>query len=100
MKSLRILPKSLMHRSFRKVAARMLRGLSSGAAVEVNGRPPVARVTESAITLLEPPGSVCVMYAAALEELGEAYANQRPAVSHTLCISRGDGVCEWTLESL
>jgi len=98
--ALRLLPKSLLHRSYRKLASRMLRGLGPGSTVEVIGRPPVARVMDSAITSLEPYGSACVMYAAALEELGEAFAGSRPAVSHTLCISRGDGVCEWTLESL
>lgn len=99
-KSLRVLPKSLMHRSYRKVALRMLRSLSGNGTVEIDGRPPVARVADSAISALEPAGSACVMFAAALEELGNAYSGHRPTASHTLCISRGDGVCEWTVESL
>lgn len=99
-KALRILPKALLHRSYRKLARRMLRGLSGNATVEVVGRPPIARVSDSAILALDPAGSACVLYAAALEELGEFISGHRPTIEHTQCVISGSSVCEWTVESL
>lgn len=98
-RALRILPKALLHRSYRKLARRMLRGVSGTATIEVVGRPPVARVTESAISQLD-AGNACVLYAAALETLGELVAGHRPVVTHTQCTANGGSVCEWTVESL
>lgn len=99
-KALRILPKALLHRAYRKLATRMLRGLSGAATVEVTGRPPVVRISESALSSLDPAGSACVLYAAALEELGDALAGHRPTVLHTRCVGTGEAACEWTVESL
>lgn len=98
LKLLRFLPRALLLRSVRSASARLLRNISGDGDVVVTGNPVMARVTRAEITLLEPEGLGCTLYAAAFEELASLYLGKKTAVVHERCAAKGDGHCEWRLD--
>ena len=99
-KLLRALPHRLLISRWVKAARRLL-GQMGGEHVAGQVRPLSFSIHPAQLARLEPPGATCVMYAAALEQLGELWANTRPTVEHSLCAGfSGGDVCEWKLEGL
>ena len=82
----------------RLAAARLLRNISGDGDVAVTGNPVLARVHRSDITMLEPEGLGCTLYAAAFEELASLYLGKKTAVVHERCAAKGDSYCEWRLD--
>lgn len=93
LKLLRTMPGGLLARSYRRAARRLLRQM--GGRVTVSGRPPVVHIEANPISALEPAGTACAMYTAALETLGEAYAGTSVTASHSKCGASQGGACEW-----
>ena len=98
LKVLRALPRGVLTRSYRRAARRLLRLMTGNATVEITGRPPVVRISDSPMVQLEPPGSGCALYSAALESLAESFTGNPATVSHARCASGGGNVCEWSVE--
>ena len=96
---LRALPRSLLVSRWRKAARRLLRQMG-GEHVEVEGRAPTVQFGPTPLSGLEPVGTACILYAAALEQLGELYTAQRPQVNQTRCTGNGDTFCEWQVSEL
>jgi hypothetical protein len=98
-KLLRALPHRMLLSRWVNSARRLL-GQMGGEHVE-DARPLSFRMYPSHLSKLEPAGATCVMYAAALEQLGELWSSVRPTVEHTLCAGLAGGeVCEWKVEGL
>ncbi len=98
-KLLRALPHRLLVSRWVRAARRLLRQMG-GEHVEGSVRPLAVRLRPAPLALLEPAGACCVMYCAALEQLAELYATNRPTVEHSRCASQDGETCEWKLDSL
>ena len=99
-KLLRALPHRLLLSRWLNAARRLLRQMG-GEQVEADNRPVALRLSPAPLAKLEPAGVTCVMYAAALEQLGELWATNRPTVEHPVCAGlTGGDVCEWKLEGI
>lgn len=94
---LRTLPKALLVAAWRQSARRMLRDMVGDGAVEVSGRPPVVCLRGGAFARLEPAGSACAVYTAALERLAALFSGTTASAAHTRCSAKAGGYCEWTV---
>ena len=97
LKLLRILPRAATYAAIRRATKRLLRNIS-GANVTVSGKPMHARMTESPLAMMEPPGTACALYAAAFEEIASLYLGRKANVAQTHCATNGGGYCEWRLD--
>jgi hypothetical protein len=98
-KLLRALPHRLLVSRWVRAARRLLLQMG-GADVEGTARPLAFKLHPAPLAMLEPAGTTCVMYGAALEQLAELYSTNRPAVTHSHCAAQSGDVCEWSLGEL
>ncbi len=94
---LRVLPKGVLARAFRRSAQKLLKQMAGDATVEVIGRPPAARIRPNSLAAQDPPGVACALYAATLEHLSELFTGTPATGTHTRCAVNGSPFCEWTM---
>lgn len=91
------LPRPLTYMAIRRATDRLLTRTLGHSQVRLVGRPLVARMPEPITAAAGGDGTACVMFSAVIEEMVVLYTGQRPSVLHTLCVLRGDAVCEWSV---
>ena len=96
-RALRLLPKGLMARAFRRSAQKLLKQMAGDAEIEVNGRPPAARIQPNSLAAQEPVGLACALYGATLQHLAHLYTGSAVEDAHTRCSTNASPACEWTL---
>lgn len=94
---LRALPRVVLLKSWKRSVRRMLKDMVGDAIVETVKKPLTVRVTGSELVHLEPPGSACVLYEGALDELLALYAGSRGTVYPARCAATGGPTCEWNV---
>ena len=99
-KLLRALPGGFLAGAYRRSAKRLLHQMAGNASVTIHGRPPIVQISENPIAGLEPVGTVCAMYTAALEALGETYAGTSVHALHARCVGTRAPACEWKVGGL
>jgi predicted hydrocarbon binding protein len=89
----RVLPRGVLFAGIRRAAVRLLEATNGGAPVKVVGKPLAVRMEGGARLQIDQPS--CQLYTGALEELVVLYTGAPSPVEHVLCVTRGDGACEW-----
>jgi hypothetical protein len=96
-KVLRALPKRVLTGSYRRSARKLLKRIAGNGNIEISGRPPVVKLHDNALVPLDPPGTACALYTAALAHLAELYTASAASAAHSLCAGNGGQLCEWKL---
>jgi hypothetical protein len=94
---LRVLPRAAAAAAARRATRKMLRRLHPTGRIEVLAAPWRARLFEPLTAGLDTMGTPCVFYSAAIEESFFLYTRERPRVTHSLCATLGNDLCEWVL---
>jgi bacteriochlorophyll 4-vinyl reductase len=80
----------------RRGSRRLLRRMAGDDAVQTTRRPSAVRVT-SEVARTDATSTVCVLFAAALEEMVRAYAGDQPRITQARCATHGAPFCEWLI---
>jgi hypothetical protein len=100
LKMLRMLPRGMLVRAWRRSARRLLRQMTGEARIDVVGRPPSARMNPNALAALDTTSTACALYLAALERLGDLFTGDSTRAEHSRCTLSGHAFCEWTVHGL
>jgi predicted hydrocarbon binding protein len=79
-------------------ARKLLRNITGTNHVDVRGRPLNAQLHQPPTAMLEPAGTACALYGAAIEEIVSLYTGKKARVSHSRCVINGGSVCEWKVD--
>jgi bacteriochlorophyll 4-vinyl reductase len=96
---LRVLPRAAKYAVIRRAVRKLLSNTAGTDSVTVSGSPVQARIMNSVLARLDPPGMACALYAAAFEEVASLYLGKKTNVTHAKCVAQSSDSCEWRLES-
>lgn len=80
----------------RRAVRSLLRRISGGASIEVDGWPLRIRIRGGITTDLDSAVAACILYGSALESLISSFVRGRPALEHLHCQTLGEPACEWS----
>lgn len=96
--TLRVLPNAVRRASARRAARRLFRQLAGDGRLWVGRWPVEIRLHDPLSARADPSGAACAFFGGAFGELMELHTGRRYQIRHPRCATRGEDVCEWSVE--